>query len=174
MLVLKLLAVHGIMTLVQFLLMPVFFGILTENDIYQWTVGLLYIALFWLMIYVDVSYTGSQHDKQGTYLKQNGFVAGLLASLPAILIYFAGVIYFFQTNEFNWFFTALRIWLVPYTKVIVTFEQNIMIVLPVIILIFPLVTGISYLDGPRKRKKLLDIIAKSEASRIAKSKVSPK
>jgi len=171
---LKLLGIHAIMSLVQFLLMPAFFGIFQGNEIYQWFVGLLFIAIFWLIIYADASSTGSEHSKKGIYAHYKGFLAGATASLPAIVVYLAGLIYGHPSDTINWFITILRIWLVPYTKVFSSLEHMILLLIPAVILIFPLISGFSYMDGPRKRKKVLDIIARVNSTKAEKSKVIKK
>jgi len=171
---LKLFGTHAIMSLVQFLFMPAFFGLWQDNIAYQWAVGLLYVVIFWLVIYADASGSGSDDFKKGSFVRTSGFIAGLKASIPAFLIYILALFYGFSSESINWFITILRIWLVPYTLLFTAFEHIIMWIVPATITIFPIVSGLSYMDGERRRKKIIAIIEKAKSSRIEKSKIDVK
>jgi len=171
---LKLLGTHAIISLVQFLFMPAFFGLWQDNVIYQWTVGILYIALFWLVIYADTSSRGSEDYKKEVFVYSKGFIAGATASIPIILLYILGLISGYPSDTVNWFITVLRVWLVPYTLLFTSFEYVILWTIPFTILIFPIVSGLSYLDGKRKRKGIIAIIDRAKSSRIDKSRVNSK
>ncbi|NLO81817.1 MAG: hypothetical protein GX094_01985 [Clostridiales bacterium] len=176
---LQLIGTHAVMSIIQFVLMPSLFSILENNQIYQWFIGLLYIAIFWFIIYVDMSGKGLDDCRRGNYAMYNGFITGLVASVPPVLLYILAMTYSPGPNQVNWFTTALRVWLIPYTKIFVTFDSSSSLrhlmpdiaIIPIVL--FVLGAGISYIDGSRKRKKILDIIDKSDALRAEKSKVNP-
>ena len=46
---LRLLGTHAVMSLIQFIFMPSLFSILENSQIYQWLMGILYIAVFWFI-----------------------------------------------------------------------------------------------------------------------------
>lgn len=166
---LKILGTHVIMFIVQIALMPALFGIWQDKELYQWLIGLLYIGVFWLIIYADVSYASQNDIKRGRYYPSKGFISGLIASIPDIILYLLAMA--FVSQEPNYFEVALRVWLVPYIKIFTTFTDAMPAVAIAPILIFPILCGLSYLDGPRRRKKILDAIEKSESMRAEKSKV---
>ena len=168
---LKLLGIHAIMSVVQFFLMPSLFGIWQEQPIYQWFMGIFYIAVFWLIIYADVSHTSQNDLKRGRYAPHKGFINGMIASIPALALYFIAMIFPSISDDFNYFAVALRIWLVPYIKIFTSFEDLMPAIAIIPILLFPIGCGLSYLDGPRRRKKILDAIDKSDSLRAEKSKV---
>ena len=159
----KLLATHALMTVIQLFLYLLLFSIFPKNKIYQWAMGLFFIFLFWVVIYADASYYGQNDLKRGTFRKTKGFLSGLIASIPGILLYVGSLIY--QPIEI-----ALRCWLIPYVKLFVTFENVMPYIAIVFILMFPVVSGVSYLDGIRRRKKILESIQKKNAMRGELSK----
>ncbi|MBT9151590.1 MAG: hypothetical protein DDT40_01786 [candidate division WS2 bacterium] len=171
---LKLLGTHAIMSLVQFLFMPAFFGLWQDNVIYQWAVGILYIAIFWLVVYADASSRGSEDFKKGDFTRRKGAVSGATASIPALLLYISALIYGYPSETVNWFITILRVWLVPYTMLFTSFEHMILWTIPAIILVFPVVTGLSYMDGERRRKGIIAIIDRAKSLKIEKSKINSK
>ena len=170
---LRLLGTHAVMSLIQFIFMPSLFSILENSQIYQWLMGILYIAVFWFIIYLEMSGRGLDDCKKGLYAGYNGFITGLIASVPVIVMYILAVAYQPGPNQVNWFSTALRAWLIPYIKIFVTFDASTsmsslmpgIFIIP--ILLFILGAGISYMDGSRRRKKILDIIDKSNAMRVS-------
>jgi len=168
---LKLLGTHAIMSIVQVLLMPALFGIWQDKPIYQWLIGIIYICIFWLIVYADASYTSQNDLKRDRYFPYKGFIGGLIASIPALILYFVALIFPETQDGFNFFEVTLRVWLVPYIKIFTTFENLMPSIAIIPILLFPIGCGISYLDGPRRRKKILDAIDKSESMRTEKSKV---
>ena len=159
----KLLGTHALMTVIQLFLYFLLFSIFPKNEIYQWAMGIFFIFLFWVVIYADASYYGQNDLKRGTFQKTKGFLSGLIASIPGILLYVGSLIY--QPIEI-----ALRCWLIPYVKLFVTFENVMPYVAIVFILMFPVVSGVSYLDGIRRRKKVLESIQKKDAMRGKLSK----
>lgn len=164
---LKLIGTHAIMSIIEFFLMVPLIG-LWDNQIYQWAVGIILMFFFWIIIYSDINYTSQNELKRELFWKPKGFCIGLIASIPALALYIAT---FFIKGDFNYAEIALRIWLAPYTRIFVSFENFMphMALIPIILL--PLISGLSYLDGPRKRKKILDAIDNSDAKRAEKSKV---
>lgn len=169
---LKLLGTHAVMSLVQLIFMPALFGILEKNQVYQWLVGLVYIAIFWLIIYADMSNKGLDDAKKDVFAPYKGFIAGLIASIPSVILYLLAISMKPSAGSVNWFSTVLRIWLVPYTKIFVTFEKMMPDIAIIPIALLPLLSGISYIDGLRKRKKILEAIENAEAMRAEKSKVN--
>jgi len=168
---LKLLGTHAILSIVQIALMPALFGLWQEQPIYQWFMGIFYIAVFWLIIYADVSHTSQNDLKRDRYAPYKGFLNGMIASIPALVLYIIAMIYPSINDGVNYFAVALRIWLVPYIKIFTTFEDLMPAIAIFPILLFPIGCGLSYLDGPRRRKKILDAIDKSDSMRAEKSKV---
>ncbi|MDN5277506.1 MAG: hypothetical protein PWR01_1471 [Clostridiales bacterium] len=168
----KLLGTHAVMSLVQFIFMPALFGILEKNQLYQWLIGLVYIAIFWLIIYADMSNKGLDDAKKDVFAPYKGFIAGLIASVPGIVLYLLAITMKVPGSTVNWFDVILRIWLVPYTKIFVTFEKMMPDIAIIPIALLPLLSGISYIDGLRKRKKILEAIENAEAMRAEKSKVN--
>lgn len=168
---LKLLGTHAILSLAQFIFMPSLLG-LFENEIYQWVVGLLFIAIFWLIIYADMSNKGLDDAKKDAFAPYKGFIIGLIASIPSAILYLLAIIMKSSANGFNWVSVVLRIWLVPYIKIFTTFEEMMPDITIIPIAIFPLLSGISYIDGRRKRSKILKAIERAEAMRAEKSKMN--
>ncbi|MBM7581511.1 hypothetical protein JOD02_000334 [Caldicoprobacter guelmensis] len=169
---LKLLGTHAVMSLVQFIFMPGLFGIFDENEVYQWIVGLVYIAIFWLVIYADMSNRGLDDAKKDAFAPYKGFIAGLIAAVPAIVLYLLAMGAERPHNAINLFEVILRGWLVPYTKIFVTFEKNMPDIAIIPIAVLPVISGISYIDGLRKRKKILEALKRAEAMRAQRSKVN--
>ncbi len=168
---LKLLGTHAIMSVAQFIFMPSLMG-LFENEIYQWIVGLLFIAIFWLIIYADMSSKGLDDTKKDAFAPYKGFIIGLIASIPSTILYLLATIMKSSTSNVNWFSIALRIWLVPYIKIFTTFEEMMPDITIIPIALFPILTGVSYIDGRRKRSKILKAIERAEATRAEKSKMN--
>ena len=166
---LKILGTHAVMSIVQIALMPALFGIWQDKELYQWLIGLIYIGVFWIIIYADISYASQNDVKRGRYHPSKGFISGLIASIPGIILYLLAMA--FASQKVNYFEVALRVWLVPYIKIFTSFDDFMPAVAIVPILLFPILCGLSYLDGPRRRKKVLDVIEKTEAMKAEKSKV---
>jgi len=168
---LRLLGTHAIMSLVLFIFMPSLLG-LFENEIYQWVIGLIYIAIFWLIIYADMSNKGLDDAKKDAFAPYKGFIAGLIASIPGVILYLLAIMMKSSTGSINWGAIVLRVWLVPYTKLFLAFENMMPEIAIIPIALLPLLSGISYIDGLRKRNKILKAIEKAETMRAEKSKVN--
>lgn len=164
---LKLLGTHALMTVVQFFLYLILFGIFVDSAIYQWFMGIFFIALFWLVVYADVSHAGQNDLKREVYSASRTVIAACWAALPGIVLYAAH--YFYEPLVI-----ALRLWQIPYIKIFVTLDAIRPDWVPhaalIAILLFPAGVLLCYLDGPRRRKKILAAIEKSEALRAEKSK----
>ncbi|MFS8501461.1 MAG: hypothetical protein FWJ59_06600 [Caldicoprobacter sp.] len=167
---LKLMGTHAIVSLIQFIFIPPLLSIF-ENQIYQWLVGLVCIAMFWLIVYADMSKVGLDDAKKDAFAQYKGFIAGLLASIPSIILYLLAIA-MEPSGSVNWFEIALRLWLIPYTKIFTTFDKMMPHIAIIPIALFPMVAGISYIDGLRKRKQILKAIENSEATRAERSKVN--
>lgn len=168
---LKLFGTHAIISIVEFALMLPLFGILQDNQIYQWAIGLLFIAIFWFVIYAEMSHNGLEDTKTDKYKAKKGFVAGLICTIPGIILYIATLLYDPGANAINWFNPVLRIWLAPYIKIFNSLEEHMPHPALVVNLLLPIVSGLSYMDGPRKRQKILDAIKKSDEMKTEKSKI---
>src|SRR5690554_5782423 len=140
---LKLLGTHAIMSVVQFVLMLPLLGILQDNQIYQWAIGLLFIAIFWLVIYAEMSHNGLEDTKADKYRPIRGFIAGLICTAPGIILYFATLFY---KTEPNWFNVIMRIWLSPYIKIFTSLESHMPHPALVVSMLLPVVSGVSYMD----------------------------
>ncbi|MGI6571354.1 MAG: hypothetical protein ACOX27_09995 [Caldicoprobacterales bacterium] len=162
---LKLLGSHALMTAVQSFLFLLLFGIF-ESEWYQWIAGIFFIALFWFIIYADASHYGQNDLKRGTFRYSKGFLSGLVASVPALILYVLSLSF----SSFDLFRVTLRIWLIPYIKLMVAFENYMPAITIVFILLFPLVTGFSYIDGIRRRNKIMEKIREKESMRAELSK----
>lgn len=173
-LAIKLMLTHLIMSVIQFLFMPAFFGLWQDNIAFQIFVGLFYIGIFWFIIYADASGRGMEDYRREEFRASNGFFSGAVASIPAILLYIVAFIPFGLGEWENILRAILRIWLVPYTIVFIRFENYLNYIFPIVILIFPILTGLSYLDGERKRKTILAMVEKAKATKSEKSKVGKK
>ncbi|NMA96395.1 MAG: hypothetical protein GX974_10180 [Clostridiales bacterium] len=165
---LKLLSTNAIMSLVQFVLMLPLLGILEDNWIYQWAIGLLFVAIFWFIVYVEMSENGLEDTKLDSYYPFRGFIAGLFCSIPGVLLYVLTLIF---PADPNWFNIAMRIWLSQYIKIFNSFESYMPHLGLITSLLLPIVSGISYMDGPRKRQKVLNAIRKADEMKHEKSKV---
>lgn len=165
---LKLIGTHAIMSIVEFFLLIPLMGIWENNQLYQWFIGLLLIFIFWLVIYSDISYTSQNDLKRDRFWKPRGFFIGLVASIPAVTLF---ILTLLINNEPNFIEIALRFWLSPYSKVFISFQNQMPYLALVPIMLFPIISGLSYLDGTRKRKKILDAIKQSDSKRAEKSKV---
>lgn len=168
---LRLIGTHAIMSIVQFVLMLPLLAILQENELYQWGIGLLFIAIFWLIIYADMSQNGQEDTQLDSYNPTKGFLAGLIAAIPGIILYFATLIY---RGDLNWFNIILRVWLSPYIKIFTSFEGQMPHPAIIVNMLLPIISGISYLDGPRRRQKVLDAIERSNKMKTEKSKIGYK
>lgn len=170
---LKLLGTHVLMTVVELFLYFLLFGIFQDSELYQWFIGLLLVGLFWLVVYVDASTEGSSNLKRGNFHKSKGFISGLIASIPGLVLYIAAVIYQSSGLELKYLDlieVAMRLWLIPYVKFFVTFESKMPYIAIIFILMLPIVSGFSYLDGKRRREKDLKAIEAKEAKRSELSK----
>ena len=163
---LKLFGSHILMTVILFFLYFLMFGLFPDSELYQWFIGMLFIVIFWFVIYADASYYGQNDLKRGTFIPAKGFVSGLIASIPGILLYIFSLA-IPSAGLIEVFLCAL---LIPYIKLIVTFENSMPAVSIVFLLFFPLVTGLSYLDGIRRREKIKKAIEKKDAMRAELSK----
>ena len=155
---LKLLGTHAIMSVVEFVLMLPLFGILQDNQIYQWFIGILFIGVFWLVVYADMSSNGLEDSKRGKYKSSKGFIAGLLCTIPGIILYIGALLYIPGANKINWFDFALRIWLVPYIQIFNSLKDSMPHPALIVNMLLPIVTGFSYIDGLRKHRQVLDAI----------------
>jgi len=165
---LKLIGTHAIISIVEFFLMIPLMGLWKDNEIYQWLVGLLLMFILWFIIYSDISYVGQNELKRDLFWKPKGFIIGLIASIPALILYILAIII---EAKINYAEIVLRLWLAPYTKFFTTFQDKMPYIAIIPIAILPILSGLSYLDGPRRRKKILDVIKESDAQRTEKSKV---
>ena len=163
---LKLFGSHVVMSIVLFFLFFLMFGIFPESELYQWFAGLLFIAIFWLVIYADSSYAGLNDLKRGTFHKSKGLISGLIASVPGLILYVITL----AVPSVGLATVLLRAYYIPYIKLILAFEDYMPAVTIVFISFFPIVTGISYLDGIRRRDKILKSIEKKDAMRGELSK----
>jgi hypothetical protein len=170
---LKLLGTHVLMTVIELFLYLLLFGIFPKSELYQWFIGLFFIGLFWLVIYADASSYGQNNLKRGNFHKSKGFVSGAIASVPGLVLYIVAAAY--QASGLNLKYldlaeVALRLWLIPYVKLYVTFETQMPYIAVLFILMLPVVSGFSYLDGKRRREKDLKAIEAKEARRNQLSK----
>ena len=166
---LKLFGSHVLMSVVQFFLYFLIFGVFPNSELYQWIIGIMFIALFWLVIYADASHYGQNDLKRDNFHKNKGFVSGLIASIPGFVLYVLAL-----ALPSVWIFEVLlRAYLIPYIKLIITFKSSMPTVSIVFILFFPLVSGFSYIDGIRRRDKIKQAIAKKDAMRGELSKGDP-
>jgi len=166
---LKLIGTHALISLVEVLVLLPLMGLWENSEIYQWVVGLVLMFIYWAITYIDINYLSQNELKRNLYWKPKGFIIGLIASIPALILYITAII--IKTSP-NYAEIALRIWLAPYTRVFVVLEEQMPFIAIIPIIILPIIAGLSYLDGPRRRKKTLDAIKKSEADRAEKSKVN--
>lgn len=158
----KLFGTHVIMTLIQFFLFGLLFGIF-DNQVYQWVVGIFFIFLFWIIIYADVSHIGQNDLKRGIYNPTKGFLAGLVAIVPDTILYIISLFY-------SPFIFVLQMWQIPYIKILTSLPDLMPHIAFITVLLFPIGSGLCYMDGPRRRKKILDAIEKSDSLRTEKSK----
>ena len=156
---LKLFGSHALATAIQLFLSGFIFGIFPDSELYQWLVGILYIIMFCFIIYADASSYGLNDLKRGTFHKSKGFLSGLIASIPSLILYVLAV----SMPSIRWLEVILRVWLIPFIKLIVTLEEYVPAILIVFLVIFPLVTGFSYLEGVRRRAKIKKAIEKKDA-----------
>lgn len=138
-------------------------GIFRDNAIFQWAVFAFLVTLFWLMIYLEASKIGETDLKRGAYRSLKGFISGLYATIPALVLYIAVLTY--SPLKF-----LLHIWLSPYIRLFNTFEQGMPHLAMLAAMALPLVSGISYMDGIRRRNKLLKTIEEKESMRNELSK----
>ena len=166
---LKLFGSHVLMSVVQFFLYFLIFGVFPDSELYQWIIGIMFIALFWLVIYADASYYGQNDLKRDNFHKSKGFISGLIASIPGLVLYILAL-----ALPSAWIFEVLlRAYLIPYIKLIITFQSSMPAVSIVFMMFFPIVSGLSYLDGMRRRNKIQEAIAKKDAMRGELSKGDP-
>ncbi len=165
---LKLIGTNAIVSIIVFFLMVPLMGLWENNQIYQWIIGLIFIIFFWLIVYSDINHTSQNDIKRGFFWKPKGFLAGVIASIPTFVLFMIAVV---VKNEPNYAEIAMRIWLAPYTKVFVSLEEYMPYIAIIPIILLPIIAGLSYLDGPRRRQKILDAIKESDAMRAEKSKV---
>lgn len=167
---LKLLGTHAIVSLIQLIFVPSMLA-LFDNQIYQWFVGLVCIAMFWLLVYADMSSAGLDDAKKDAFAPYKGFIAGLIASVPSIILYLLAAT-MEPSGSVNWFVIALRLWLIPYTKLFTTFDKMMPHIALIPMALFPLISGISYIDGLRRRNQILKAIEKAETTKAAKSRLN--
>lgn len=165
---LRLLATHATMSVLELFMYILLSSIFTKEDnmyhrIYQWGIFAFLVLLFWYMIYHDSSNIGQNHLKREIYHPAKGFVAGLIATIPAFVIYIAALIY----DPLRFLF---HLWLSPYIRLFVKYSDLMPHLALVAALCYPLVSGLSYMDGVRKRNKVLKAIEQRNAMRSELSK----
>lgn len=161
----KLFGSHVLITIIQIFLYFLIFGAF-NNKWYEWLIGLLFIALFWFVIYGDASHYGMNDLKRGNFHPAKGFISGLIASIPGLFIYLITI----ALPDIWWLEVILRILLIPYIKFITTFDNFMPALAIIFIACFPVVSGLSYLDGIRRRDKIKEAIKKKDAMREELSK----
>lgn len=88
----------------------------------------------------------------------NGFIAGAMASIPALVL---TIMLTVSGGDVAWIKVVHRIWMSPYIEIYSVYE-NIMITLAYVTLpLMPIVTGIGYLRGIKKKDA---VIAKLKAT----------
>jgi hypothetical protein len=170
---LKLLGLHAMLSLVGIFLYLLLFGVFPDSELYQWFIGLLFVGMFWIVVHGYASSYGQKHLKQGVFTKAKGFVSGLIASIPGLILYAAASAYKMSGLDSEYLSliqVIMRLWLIPYIKFFVAFEKHMPYIAIIFILLFPIVTGFSYLDGQRLRERDLKAIQKKEAMRRQLSK----
>jgi hypothetical protein len=164
----KLVGTHAIISILEFFLLVPLTGLWENNQLYQWIIGLLQIFIFGFIIYADISNASQNELKRDTFWKPKGFFIGLVATTPALILFLLTMLIKTQPNYAE---IILRFWLVPYSKILVTYEKHMPYLAIGPIILLPIITGLSYLDGIRKRNKILNTIKQSNAKRTEKSKV---
>jgi len=161
--VLKLLATHATMSVLELFMYILLSSIFQKNMVYQWIVFAFLVALFWFMIYHDSSNFGQNHLKRGMYHPAKGFIAGLIVTIPAFVIYIAALI-------FDPLRLLFHLWLSPYIRLFVEYSDLMPHLGLITAICFPIISGFSYMDGIRKRNKVLKAIERKNAMRNELSK----
>lgn len=158
------LGTHATMSFVELFMYVLLSGIFRDNTIFQWTVFVFLVALYWFMIYLEASKIGENNLKRGSFKRTRGFIVGLYATIPALILYIAALIY--RPLKF-----LLHIWLSPYIRLFVSFEDAMPHLAILTALLLPIVTGVSYIDGIRRRNKLLKAIEEKRSKKEDLSKM---
>jgi len=155
---LRLLGTKTLMIIVSLLIMPLM-AVFPDNEIFQWLVGVIIILIFWLVMYADATNYGQSDVKRDNFYPVKGFLSGLIASIPDLILYAAVM----ALPNIEWMPYILYGWLAPYIKIVISYKPYMPAAAILLILVFPVLTGLSYLDGPRRRKKVLETIEKRKA-----------
>lgn len=154
-----------------------------NNTIYQWVVTALVTFLLWIFVWMDAVNIGqkdTQKDKiakrkkveggvapegkeEPAYHKWFGFAAGLLAQVPALIALIAACFMNNQSVPYNIILPILRAWYFTYSQIMVTFEGAIPYLLFLFPVLFALVAGLGYINGPAQQKRMETIIERNKA-----------
>jgi hypothetical protein len=156
-----------------------------SNTIYQWIITALVTFLLWLFVWMDAINIGqkdTQKDKiakrkmaeegqaaegkvEPVYLKWFGFAGGILAQAPALILLIIACFLDRQTVLYNVFLPALRAWYFSYSQILVSFEGALPYLLFLFPVLFAVVAGLGYLNGPAQQKKMETIIERNKAKK---------
>lgn len=154
-----------------------------DNEIYRWIVNGIFTVVLFAFVWADASSTGQkdvQKDKiinrkvteegyvpkgsEGkSFVKWFGFAAGILAQVPVMLLI---IVALFFKDDVNIILIALaRAWFMSYSQLVKSLESLVPYILFVFPVIFALVAGFGYLNGPAQQKRLEVIIARNNAKK---------
>lgn len=179
---LRLFLTHMVLTLVTFAFMPVLVSI--KNVIIQWMIAGIFIGLFWLAVWADSAMRGEKdsfwseseekrRQKRGSvdsenidrslgYFPSKGFIAGLIASIPGMILSLTAILAYGNVKIYTVINVIIRIWLSPYIHLFGQFPKTLPYLFLILVLIFPIFSGLGYLHGPARRQKIKDAINKSK------------
>lgn len=157
---------------------------LWDNTVYQWAISAFVTFLLWLFVWMDAVNIGQkdvQKDKiarrkladEGkepaesdlTYKKWFGFAAGLLAQVPAVILLAAACFMGDQSKLYGIFMPIVRAWYFTYAQLMVAFEAAMPYLAFVFPVIFAVVSGLAYLNGPNQQRRLETIIERNKSKK---------
>jgi|GEM_PF-638042 len=175
---LRLLGTHVIIAIMFVFAWPLM-ELFQKNEFLQWLICIFFIGAYALAMYSDLSNIGLKDVKRNTYVPYKGFAAGLMVSTVTVVLVILALAFKLKQGDgqdlISWSKVPeviLRIWLSPYVKVFRAFPDLMPALGLIDVIVFPLITGISYLFGPYQYKKVVDVIKKNNALREEKSKMN--
>lgn len=136
----KFFLMHILMTFILLFVSMFSYSIFPGNITYQWIIGIAYILVYWYVIYKYSGILGRDDAKHERFSFINGFLAGFIATLPALILYAV-------TELLSLSFIYVRFYLFPYDIILQTYGNNMHYLAAVTALIFPVATGICYPIG---------------------------
>ncbi len=136
----KLLLIQIFTTFILLFASVLFYSIFPNSEAFRWIVGIGYTLVYWYIIIDFTSKYGSYDIKDNKFSYFKGFIAGTIATIPIVIFYFI-------TRWKSLPPLFIRLWLIPYDKLLQTYQDTFPQLSLIVSLIFPIISGIGYILG---------------------------